>query len=155
MEKTAMEMLECAGYVNRRYLHQQTGQTVNLAVIVGPPGPTAVHTPEICFSSRAYEQQQPRRRIELAAQAPAKHSFWTLDFETTNVLAERLRVYYAWSLGERWEAAASPRYQFAAAPQLYKLQLAANIPAQVGGPEADAGREFLEELIKSDWRLAQ
>ena len=46
MEDSTVEMLECAGYVNRRYVNQQSGQTVNLAIIVGPAGPTAVHTPE-------------------------------------------------------------------------------------------------------------
>jgi hypothetical protein len=149
-----LQMLECAGYVSRRYVNQKTGQVVNLSVIVGPSGPTAVHTPEICFSSRAYDQQGPRRSVELTASEGKTDSFWSLDFTTTNVLAEGLRVYYAWSLGERWEASEYPRYKFAASPLLYKLQLAAALPPQLDRAEADAGREFLNELIKSDWHFA-
>ena len=38
--------LECAGYANRRYISNVSGQTVAVTIIVGPPGPTAVHTPK-------------------------------------------------------------------------------------------------------------
>ncbi|QEG36048.1 exosortase-associated EpsI family protein [Bythopirellula goksoeyrii] len=154
MEESSVAMLECAGYVNRRYVHQETGHVVNLAVIVGPPGPTAVHTPEICFSSRAYDQQGTRRSVELEERAGQRDEFWSLDFTTKNVLAEGLRIYYAWGLGDRWEASESPRYEFAASPQLYKLQLATALPPQLDPGDSDAGREFLTELSKSDWKFA-
>ena len=147
------KMLECAGHVNRRYINRVTGQGVNLAIIVGPPGPTAVHTPEICFSSRAYEQQGERTRLELEEGAGVGDSFWTLDFTTQNVLADGLRIYYAWSLGKDWEASDSPRYKFAAAPFLYKLQLAAPVPAGTVG-DADIGKEFLEQFLQAGWPQA-
>ena len=154
MAESSVKMLECAGYVNRRYVNQETGQAVNLAVIVGPPGPTAVHTPEICFSSRAYDQQGTRRSVELEQRDGKTDEFWSLDFTTKNVLAEGLRTYYAWSLGDRWEASESPRYEFAASPMLYKLQLATALPPQLGAGDSDAGREFLNELVKSEWNFA-
>ena len=91
MENSAVEMLQCAGYVNRRYVNQQTGQTINLAIIVGPPGPTAVHTPEICFSSRAYDVQGDRQKIVLESSPTLRHSFWSVDFSTKNPLADGLR----------------------------------------------------------------
>jgi hypothetical protein len=154
MQESSLKMLECAGYVNRRYVNQETGQVVNLSVIVGPPGPTAVHTPEICFSSRAYDQRGTRRSVELAASDDQTDEFWSLDFEAKNVLAEGLRVYFAWSLGDRWEASEDPRYEFAAVPLLFKIQLAAALPPKMGGTESDAGREFLTELVNSNWDFA-
>lgn len=153
MEKSVLEMLECAGYVNRQYQHRSTGQIVNVAVLVGPPGPIAVHTPEICFSSRAYEQRSIRERLEMKAQLAGVHSFWRLDFDTKNMLANRLRVYYAWSIGPRWIAADAPRYEFAAGPALYKLQLATEIPAGNFEENREAGEMFLQALIDSNWRL--
>jgi hypothetical protein len=153
MEKSALEMLECAGYVNRKYQHRDSGQIVNLAIIVGPPGPIAVHTPEICFSSRAYEQQSNRERTILKSARGDNHSFWRLGFDTKNVLANKLRVYYAWSLGPEWVASESPRYEFAANPALYKLQLSAEIPPGELGDTEDPGREFLQALIDSNWHL--
>lgn len=153
MGKTTLEMLECAGYVNRRYQHRDSGQIVNLAIIVGPPGPIAVHTPEICFSSRAYEQQSSRDRTQLKSAQGDEHSFWCVNFDTKNVLANKLRVYYAWSLGPRWNASESPRYEYAANPALYKLQLSAEVPPGELGDKVDPGKEFLQALIDSNWHL--
>src|SRR5262245_53263400 len=59
MPEAILQMLSCAGHVNRQYVNRHTGNTVSIAIIVGPPGPTAVHTPEICYSSRAYSIQEP------------------------------------------------------------------------------------------------
>lgn len=145
-DETTQKMLECAGHVNRRYINRATGQSVNLAIIVGPPGPTSVHTPEICFSSRAYQQQGDRSRLEF--EEIVGDSFWTLDFASQNVLADGLRIYYAWSRGDDWEASNSPRIEFAAAPYLYKLQLAAPVAA---GGTADVGKQFLLEFLQSGW----
>jgi hypothetical protein len=153
MEQSTLEMLECAGYINRKYQHRATGQVINLSVIVGPPGPIAVHTPEICFSSRAYEQQSARTAVELVGREDVRHSFWRLDFKSRNVLAVGLRVYYAWSRGEAWVAAKSPRYEFAAAPGLYKLQLAAPVAPGLESEQTDPGKEFLQDLVNSDWQL--
>jgi len=149
----AVEMLECAGYVNRCYVNEKTGQSISLAIIVGPPGPTAVHTPEICYSSRAYEKQGDRKLVRLEATPADAHTFWSVDFSTRNVMADRLRVYYAWSRGQSWEASKSPRFEFGAAPLLYKIQLAAAIPPNLDQVPLDGGYEFLEQLAQSGWKL--
>jgi Protein of unknown function (DUF3485) len=154
MGKPALEMLQCAGYVNRCYVNQQSGQTVNLAIIVGPPGPTAVHTPEICYSSRAYDVQGNRQKIVLESSPTVRDSFWAVDFSTKNPLADGLRVYYAWSRGGSWEASASPRYEFGAEPLLYKLQLAGPIGRNKNDKGSDSCHEFLEDLLKTSWTTA-
>lgn len=154
MHDYEVEMLQCAGYVKRRYVNQQSGKAIDLAIIVGPSGPTSVHTPEICFSSRAYERQSQRQRIVVKSSSSNQHSFWRVDFSTKNALADDLRVYYAWSLGQQWEAADSPRLEFGAEPLLYKLQLAGAIAPGQGDDKRDPGREFLEELLKSGWEMA-
>ena len=59
----------------------KTGATVDLAIIVGPGGPISVHTPEICYSSRAYSIEEPRRRMQLSDGDGHKHSFWNTDFQ--------------------------------------------------------------------------
>lgn len=147
--QSALTMLECAGYINRKYQHNETGKIVNLAILVGPPGPIAVHTPEVCFSSRAYDQETDRKEVEIVSDSGSPNSFWSLDFVTKNVLADRLRVYYAWSPGSIWVASQSPRYAYAALPGLFKLQLAAEVPP--GDDTDDPGRDFLKALIDSDW----
>jgi len=153
MGETAIQMLECAGYVNRRYINQESGESVTVAIIVGPPGPTAVHTPEVCFSSRAYDNQSERQEAYLQSSA-GEHSFWNVDFTSRSPFADKLRVYYAWSKGELWEASSAPRYEFAASPVLYKIQLAVPVPPQQDSDTADTGLIFLKALTNSDWSMA-
>lgn len=154
LDESIVGMLECAGHVNRQYLNGESGAVVKIFAIVGPPGPTAVHTPEVCYSSRAYEKTATRELESIKSSTGVEHAFWRIDFSSRNLMASKLRVYYAWSRGQRWEASEAPRYQHAGAPLLYKIQLAANTPpdAIMKGQE-DPCREFLEALISSKWSL--
>src|SRR5262245_17068613 len=49
-----IKMLQCSAHISRTYMHQQTGDTVQVFVIVGPPGPTSVHRPEICYGNQDF-----------------------------------------------------------------------------------------------------
>jgi hypothetical protein len=147
----ALQMLESAGYVHRRYVNRDSGQSIRLVVIVGPPGPTAVHTPEICFSSRAYDIANERTKMFVESSTGQKHSFWSVDFTTRNAFADGLRVYYAWSRGDSWEAADYPRFELAGGPLLYKIQLATYVSPYLGEDAPDAGRQFLDEFLQSAW----
>src|SRR5262245_44831048 len=37
------------GYLSRRYVNRQTGEVIWCTVLCGPPGPIAVHPPDVCF----------------------------------------------------------------------------------------------------------
>ena len=151
IEESALQMLECEGHLNRRYVNGETGKSLQLAIMLGPPGPIAVHTPEICYSSRAYEQTDERAEAVLEASSGKRHSFWKVDFTTRNAMADDLRVYYAWSTGAKWQASDSPRFEFAGAPLLYKLQLASYVSPHAGDEGPDPGQQFLLELLKTPW----
>lgn len=154
-DESALQMLECAGYVNRRYVNQDSGHSIQLAVIVGPPGPIAVHTPEICFSSRAYELANERTEAFLDVSPSQRHSFWRVEFATRSALGDGLRVYYAWSAGGLWKSSRSPRVEYAGASLLYKIQLTTYVAPHLSDESSDPGRQFLEELLHSAWRLQQ
>ena len=62
------KMLECVESVCGLYVNRVTGDVVSLMVILGPPGPIAVHTPEICVSSRDYTAQGRRSPITIQDQ---------------------------------------------------------------------------------------
>ena len=150
LSRSVREQVQCTGYSIRRYIRRSDGARVDVALIAGPPGPIAVHTPEICYSSRAYEQRSDRQAVAMDA-AGAEHTFWRVDFRTRNLLAEGLRVHYGWSNGGVWKASIAPRYEFAAGPPLYKLQLAAPLSPATNPDESDAGEEFLKELLDLEW----
>lgn len=151
MDEGAKRMLECTGSLNRRYVNRQTGDEVTMAMIVGPAGPTAVHTPEICYSSQAYNQLDDRRLEVVVDDKGVHQSFWRVSFEPRNSSAEQLHVYYAWRDDEQWRASQSPRFEFAAAPLLYKIQVAA-LGSASDKADDDAGKQFLEDLLNSGWK---
>jgi len=154
MADVILRTLQCAGHVNRVYVHQGTGQEVHVAVIVGPPGPTAVHTPEICYSSKAFEITDERERAVIGGAGAQANTLWKAMFKSRNIGAEPMCVYYAWSLGDKWVASRSPRYEFGGSRLLYKIQLAGSAGAPGGSQLEDPCRDFLESLLRANWTLA-
>ena len=65
MDEDTVEMLECTGNIVRTYENQRTGEVVSVFVIVGPAGPIAVHTPEICYSSQNYKSRDTRQQVAI------------------------------------------------------------------------------------------
>ena len=142
------ETLQCSGSTDRRYLHRQTGAVVDLAFQVGPPGPTAVHTPDVCFSSQAYKMQGPRKQMRLDRSPTASDTFWEQTFRAKSLDGEMLDVVFAWNDGAGWVAAERPRYQYAGRPLLYKMMVVARSNAGEEREEVrQRCRQFLEILL--------
>jgi hypothetical protein len=149
-----LETLRCEGHVHRSYVNRETGETVNVALIVGPSGPTAVHTPEICFSSRAYEITDPRETKFFGASGDSdSSSLWKTRFRSQNAEAGELQVYYGWSTGGAWTASQSPRFEFGGSPLLYKIQVSAQMgPTKEDGPHSDPCKDFIDALLETYWQ---
>jgi hypothetical protein len=153
LTEAEIQTLTCAGYVNRTYVDQKTGDTISLAIIVGPAGPISVHTPEICYSSQAYSIPEPRQLQKVADKLGKSHAFWRTIFRSPNATAEQLCVYYGWCADREWIAAESPRFEFAGRPMLFKLQIASQVPPGHIN-ERNACEAFLRELLESDWNVS-
>jgi hypothetical protein len=64
IEDSTIRQLQCPGYLNAVYERERPGgsrDVVRVAVLVGPPGPIAVHTPEVCYSNADYEISNDRK----------------------------------------------------------------------------------------------
>lgn len=144
---SVVEMLECAGYINRTYVNQETGESVNVAILLGPPGPISVHTPEICYSSRDYAIVGEPQQVTVRSSQGSDDEFWAMTFQSRDLSADILRVYYAWSTGGGWSAAKAPRFTFAACPYLYKIQLAGHLPPGADAEASDPCRSFLQNFV--------
>jgi hypothetical protein len=142
LSENEQNTLQSYGHVGRVYRHQRTGETVNLSILVGPFGPTAAHTPEVCLSSSEYRPQGVRQSLTLPGSADA---FWTVVFHSTDVEQRHLRVTYAWTFNGTWVAARQPRFQFAASPYLYKLSLSCG--SNDDAASLETCRQFLESLL--------
>jgi hypothetical protein len=143
------QTLSCAGYINREYVNRKSGETVHIAITVGPSGPISVHTPEICFSSRAYSIHDPRQRETVTDSQGRIHSIWSLSFRSNDLSADTLRVYYAWcpDVNGIWAASESPRIEFAGRRVLFKLQMSTLVSPLAADQAKDPCQEFLSALL--------
>jgi hypothetical protein len=141
------EMLECTGYIVRTYEKHDTGELVSMFVLIGPAGPIAAHTPEICYSVQEYTLRDARQRVAVAGAQEQDDQFWALTFKTKGLRENLLRVYYAWSTDGRWLAVDHARYGFVGAPYLYKIQVSSELPAGSNLASSDTCREFLKDFL--------
>jgi hypothetical protein len=142
-----VNILQCPAYITRVYEHQQTGDVVNVAVLLGPPGPISVHTPEVCYSSREFTPDGDRRRVTVKDTAGTEHTLWHLPLKANNLQSSSLRVYYGWSTGHTWDAPEHPRYNFGSLPHLYKLQVAVTDHPASEAIDFNSGDDFLSNFL--------
>ena len=147
LDDQSVKMLQCVGSTQRVYRNRKTGQTVGMFLIVGPPGPTSVHTPEICYSSQDYDHVEDRKLLRVRESELPGEAFWEVTMHRKNLQAEVLHVAYAWNAGDGWKAAERPRFAFASQPFLYKLQVAGTAGPGVGVVENDPCRAFLWDFL--------
>jgi hypothetical protein len=147
MADDTVEMLECTGYFVRTYENRRTGENINVFVVVGPAGPIAVHTPEICYSSQNYTSREKRQRVAIQSAQEQDDQFWALSFKTKTLQEDLLVVYYAWTANDRWSAPDDARFAFVGSPYLYKIQLSCEMPAGSNLKTRDSCREFLKDFV--------
>lgn len=136
-----LSLLQCYGYSLQVYQNTKTGRRVNVAVLFGPRGPIAVHTPEVCYSGQGVISAGVRTQ-EVVNSASAEHSIWRVNFLSKRDSKPELEAYYAWSDGGNWQAAKYPRLWFTG--RLYKLQLACQ-PTKDG--EVSDAVLFLQQFL--------
>ena len=129
LSERTVELLECAGYVHRTYVNRSTGETVNMAILLGPPGPMSVHTPDVCYSSKQFSVREQRRPVQVRATDVPDERFWSVTLRTNDLHADALRVLYAWNDGHGWSAPREPRFRYGGRPLLYKIQVAGHLLA--------------------------
>jgi hypothetical protein len=156
LDDSLIKMLDCAGYIHRSYRNRVTGDTVHMAVVLGPHGPISVHTPEICYSNQGYHVETPAERWTHSSVHPltTHHSPLTpppAEFMFTRFAPDvpsqsRLVAYHAWSDGGAWAAPKHPRIAYGGKPYLFKFQAAALVQSRPGR-ETDPCRGFLQAWL--------
>jgi hypothetical protein len=146
LEDEVQEILRCQGSLKRRYVNLQTGASVTVALLLGPAGPIAVHTPEICFKAHDFDIVGQKSAEKLTTSADVPSEFWASTFRGKSLAEEKLRVYYGWSTGDGWIASDSARFEFSGEPWLYKIQVAGAVASDEPS-DADPCRQFLEDFV--------
>jgi len=149
LDEESRNQLECVGEMVRIYSNAKTGDRVNLLFILGPTGPTAAHTPEICIGQRNFTPLGDRREV---AVGKGSDRFWNKRFKSKNIHGESLSVYWAWNAVGDWIAPKDARYTFAGLPFLYKAQVTCGFQGSEDGDRHDGnlhdgGRRFLADFV--------
>ena len=149
------------GYVSRTYRNEAKDKEVGVWFIVGHARDTFRHTPDICYGGNGFEMQGDQTRYELPLADGKKASFFVATFTKPNVMGGEMkqRVFWTWFKPDAdsqepvvWRvpegmSASSLRYEFAAAPALYKLYFTVSgAEAEAAGDQSvamDFAREFL------------
>ena len=145
-EQSVVDALQCVAYLHGVYVNDQTGDVVTVALVAGPGGPISVHAPEICYTASDYEIASERERVRVVDEQGQSHSFWQLYANSRHNDRPNLRVLFAWSDGNSWQAHRSPRFAFAGLPLLYKLQLAETTRDQAAS-STDPCQDFLARFL--------
>lgn len=148
MSVLVVETLECREYINASFTNSEVpGLQINGFIILGPPGPVAVHTPEICYSSKDYDITDERERVKIFPKGPQDDEFWGLTLRSKQVDADILRVYYAWANYGPWTAPDIPRITYGGGSKLFKMQLAVKLPPDAKLEQGDACQDFLQAFL--------
>ena len=122
-EQSMYAASQAVAWVTRRYVHRVTGESLSLLVLCGPPGPTAAHSPEVCYGGGGYGLSGPLELQEFEfGTPPAKAVFQVGNFRRADAASSMgLRIYWSFRGGADWEVPENTRLAFARYPALYKI----------------------------------
>ena len=138
------KILQCQGHINREYVNTETGEHISVLIMLGPPGPISVHTPEVCYSSQGSVLTGGRQSFSVEDADGVKTNYWYVDFQSTGVEKTIMRAVYAWSTDGNWEATNTPRLTYITSPYLMKLQMAVNF---VSEEKNESINRFLSDFV--------
>ena len=138
-----------SGSLTRRYVNRRDGREMSVLLVYGPPGPVAVHPPEICMAGAGYEATaatgKARARYGSPSQAAA---FKATTFRKPGPAGPLyMNVFWSWGAGGSWTTPDYPRLAFAPQPVLYKLYVSRQATRGDEPLENDPCLGFLQELL--------
>ena len=147
MESRQLAAAEVTGYIARVYTHRGTSKRVQVLLICGRPGPTCVHTPEVCYVGAGYGAAEDKVTQVLKDGLPTPAAFWVCKYQKNGPLPEGLRIYWAWNATGPWVAPANPRWDLASYRFLYKLYAVHPMDATDESAAQDPTPEFLRVFL--------
>ncbi|MBM4000050.1 MAG: exosortase-associated EpsI family protein [Planctomycetes bacterium] len=143
IDERALEMLETKTHWARKYSSTTAGASVEVMVLVGPSGPLAAHTPEVCYGTQRYELLENEKIVSVPLEGGASAEFRLVQLQPRQPGVPELRVLYGWNDGTGWRSPAWARVVYANTERIMKLQMA--IPST--GIEGEPDVEFLKQLL--------
>lgn len=152
--KVDEKTLEVAGAVNhvaRAYKNPNTGQEVDVWLVVGHARDIGRHTPDVCYAAQGFTQdgEKLKHRVEAPGQEPA--TFFTARFRREDQPGAATRVFWAWNANEEdeheWVAPDYQRIHFGNNTALYKLYFTSNMKDRDEPAEDSVAMEFAKLML--------
>jgi hypothetical protein len=137
------------GSLQRIYTHRLTNARVVIALVNGRPGPVATHTPEACYGASGYVLGA-KKAVEIANATGLPAQFWTADATRTRASEQtKIRLYWAWSVGQGWVASQEARRDFPRFRHsiLHKLYVIRDLNTPTAG-NVEPCEAFLHDFIE-------
>lgn len=131
--------------ISRTYKNTRNNSEVTVFILFGPTGPTAVHTPDICFNAREYRIRGERRSVPIGP-GPAESRCFVTEFVSRSADRHVLKSWYAWTRDGIWQSPEDARYHFADGRYLVKVQVAAKYDNDRQMQEDRGVQEFMRDL---------
>ena len=136
------------GHYSRSFLDPDTGDRVLVILLVGKPARMSVHRPEHCYQAAGYTMHGEAVKAQIRGDGVEAAEFFTALFSREEASGPtQMRIFWAFSSGDRWEAPNSPRMRFARQGFLYKLYVIRNVVGSSGSLNNDPGVRLMGQLL--------
>ncbi len=140
-----------AGQLDLRYVNRKTGDSVSIALVCGRPGPVCIHTPDVCYERSGHKVGKISIQ-EMKFDKATAHLFTADAMMDQAAEQKKLRLFWCWFDGSRWEVAENPRASFASRKALFKFYVVREVTSEIPldqDPCLDFLRQFLPEAQKA------
>jgi hypothetical protein len=148
------ETLDVAGAVNhvsRTYENAETGERVDVWMIVGHARDIGRHTPDVCYPSQGFAQDGDKMKQTVEAPGEEPATFFTARFRRENMPGTPTRVFWAWNANESpedaWEAPGNTRLRFGNNKALYKLYFTSSMSDRNQPIAQNTGYRFARKML--------
>ncbi len=144
--KEHLKLAEAVGHFSRKFVHQESGQTVSVMILCGRPGPISVHPPTVCFVGAGWGLQSQPVSTPIDGAAPG--SLWNGRFaRSVDGVPIAIQTLWGWSADGNWLACDNARLETARFPYLYKMYITVPVSAETGDIDLKSVDKFMDDFL--------
>lgn len=121
-----LTLLGATDHWRHRYRHRVHGGLATVTWISGAAGAVASHHPEVCYQRESFVCD---RHSKIWKPIESTDEFRIQRFRSRSLQSPAITVAYGWKADDRWVAPAYPRWSFADADSIHRLQISIHHPA--------------------------
>jgi hypothetical protein len=134
--------------ITRRYVNEQTGVGLDVAVLYGPTSEMYFHTPEVCYPSAGYDALPGTIERPIVVQGVGTVPFRSLAFtKGEGGLADTQEVYFSLWYDGQWTTESTNSKASMRIPGMYKVQVCRRISGRERRDLDNPTEPFLAALV--------